>query len=163
MVSRSTASCRIKMRRLLARFSVPESSSLTRFSAGGVAIGQPAFAVRRAYTRGRCYFSIYCGVDHRQDTRCRAIRVTVFSRRHTVSDSNDLRRHELECLRLASDCMQLAGEIPNPALQSHFVRMARVWQILAEQGPSADIQTEHSTKWSSTAHAPRWRRSALPH
>ena len=61
-----------------------------------------------------------------------------------MSGSNDLRRHELECLRLASDCMQLAGESPNPALQAHFVRMARVWQFLAERGPSADIQTTNS-------------------
>ena len=82
-----------------------------------------------------------------------------------MSESETLRKHQLECLRLASDCMQLACEVPNPALQSHFVRMARVWQIQAEQGPSADIQTEHSTKWSSTAHAPlsRSQRSALPH
>jgi hypothetical protein len=73
-----------------------------------------------------------------------------------VSGSNDLRRHELECLRLASDCMQLAGEIPNPALQAHFVRMARVWQYLAERGLSADIQTTNSTQ---RAHPARTRRS----
>ena len=69
---------------------------------------------------------------------CNKCRIGI-SRRRTVSDSNDLRKYELECLRLASDCMQLACDVPNPALQSHFVRMARDVQILAEQGPSADI------------------------
>ena len=56
-----------------------------------------------------------------------------------MSDSEKLRKHELECLRLASDCMQLACDVPDPALQSYFVRRARALQIQAEQGPDADI------------------------
>ena len=48
-----------------------------------------------------------------------------------------LRKHALECLRLEADCMQLAGDAPNPNSQSHFLRMARVWFALAVSGPSA--------------------------
>ena len=54
-----------------------------------------------------------------------------------MSSWNGSRKYELECLRLASDCMQLACDVPSPALKSHFVRMAKVWQKLAEQGPDA--------------------------
>jgi hypothetical protein len=57
-----------------------------------------------------------------------------------VSGSNNLQKHELECARLAADCMQLAGDVHNPALQSHFVRMGRVWTTLADRGS----QTEHA-------------------
>ena len=44
-----------------------------------------------------------------------------------MSEADYSRKHALECLRLAADSMQLAGDVQNPALQSHFVRMARVW------------------------------------
>ena len=60
-----------------------------------------------------------------------------------MSESYYLRKHTLECMRLASDCMQLAGDAPSPALQSHFLRMARVWTTRADRGPSADTQTKH--------------------
>ena len=55
-----------------------------------------------------------------------------------MSKSDNFRKHELECMRLAADCMQLVGDVNNPALQSHFLRMARVWSSLADRGPSAD-------------------------
>jgi hypothetical protein len=51
-----------------------------------------------------------------------------------VSDSDNLQRHALECMRLAADCKQLAGDVHSPALQSHFLRMARVWTIRAVRG-----------------------------
>ena len=54
-----------------------------------------------------------------------------------MSKWNGSRKYELECLRLASDCMQLACDVPSPALKSHFVRMAKVWRNLAERGPDA--------------------------
>jgi hypothetical protein len=57
-----------------------------------------------------------------------------------VQDSEKLRKHDLECLRLASDCMQLAGDVRSSALQRHFLRMAKVWTAQAEQGPDADPQ-----------------------
>jgi hypothetical protein len=59
-----------------------------------------------------------------------------------VSGTDYSQKHALECLRLAADCMQLAGDLRNPALQSHFARMARVWSDLAVRGPSPDTQTE---------------------
>ena len=51
--------------------------------------------------------------------------------------SADLRRHALECARLAADCRQLAEDASNPALQHHFLRMADAWTALADQGPGA--------------------------
>jgi hypothetical protein len=59
-----------------------------------------------------------------------------------VSGSDNSRKHALECLRLAADCMQLAGDVHNPALQPHFVRMASEWSSLAVQGSNANTQTE---------------------
>ncbi len=58
-------------------------------------------------------------------------------------DPNGLRKYELECLRLASDCMQLACDLRDPALQPHFVRMAREWELRAQEGPSADIEPKY--------------------
>jgi hypothetical protein len=59
-----------------------------------------------------------------------------------VSGSDNSRKRALECLRLEADCMQLAGDLQDPALQSHFVRMARAWSDLAVRGPNADTRTE---------------------
>ena len=52
------------------------------------------------------------------------------------------RKHALECMRLSADSMQLAGDIQNPALQSHFVRMAKVWSDRAVRGPNGDTRME---------------------
>ena len=59
-----------------------------------------------------------------------------------MSESDYSRKHALECLRLEADCMQLAGAFHDPALQSHFVRMARVWSDLAVRGPNGDTRME---------------------
>ena len=59
-------------------------------------------------------------------------------RRSYMSESY-LRKHAFECMRLAADCEQLASDVRNPKLQSHFLRMAEVWPALAVQGPSGDI------------------------
>lgn len=59
-----------------------------------------------------------------------------------MSEPVNRREHELECMRLAASCMQLAGDVQSPALQSHFVRMAREWSSLAVQGPNTDTQTK---------------------
>jgi hypothetical protein len=53
-----------------------------------------------------------------------------------VSDSNYDRKRELECLRLASDLMQLAADTLNPHLKAHCLRMAKVWSGEAEKTPS---------------------------
>lgn len=58
-------------------------------------------------------------------------------------------KYELECIRLAADCTQLASEVHNRqlephflatdvhncALEIHFLQMAKVWTARAEQGP----------------------------
>jgi hypothetical protein len=54
-----------------------------------------------------------------------------------MSERDNRRKHDLECLRLASDCMQLADDVDRPVLRSHFIRMAREWTTLAEGGPKS--------------------------
>jgi hypothetical protein len=49
-----------------------------------------------------------------------------------VSKADRLRKRE--CLRLAADCMQLAGDVHGPALQSHFLRMVKAWPIPVQAG-----------------------------
>jgi hypothetical protein len=58
-------------------------------------------------------------------------------------------KYELECMRLAADCTQLANDVHNRALETqflasdvhnraleiHFLRMATVWTARAEGGP----------------------------
>jgi hypothetical protein len=58
-----------------------------------------------------------------------------------MSDSVNWRKRELECTRMAADCMQLAGDLLNPTLQSHFARMAIIWSDVAVRGPNADTPT----------------------
>jgi hypothetical protein len=58
-----------------------------------------------------------------------------------MSESVNWRKRELECTRMAADCMQLAGDVQNPALQSHFARMAMFWSDVAVRGPNADART----------------------
>jgi hypothetical protein len=55
-----------------------------------------------------------------------------------VSESDNSRKHALECMRLAADCTQLADDVHSPTLQQHFLRMAKVWSTHAEQGPVKD-------------------------
>jgi hypothetical protein len=51
-----------------------------------------------------------------------------------VSGSTNLRKNELECLRLESDCLQLANAVHNPSLKAHFIKMAKNWSTLAVWG-----------------------------
>ena len=55
-----------------------------------------------------------------------------------MSESDYLRKHELACMRLAAECMQLVGDVASPTLQRHFLKMASVWTAKAEHGPGAD-------------------------
>lgn len=49
------------------------------------------------------------------------------------SDDHDARRkHELACLRMAADCMQLVGDIQNPHLQRDFLELAKQLTAVAE-------------------------------
>jgi hypothetical protein len=54
-----------------------------------------------------------------------------------MPDSEYTRKHDLECLRLASDLRQLANSRVSPSLRSQFLRMAKVWTGLAESGSDA--------------------------
>jgi hypothetical protein len=56
-----------------------------------------------------------------------------------MSDSENDRKRELECLRLASELIQLATETLNVDLKAHCLRMANVWTDQAEQGPTGNI------------------------
>ena len=44
-----------------------------------------------------------------------------------MSNSADDLKHDLECLRLASDLMQMYQNTGNVELQAHCVRMAAYW------------------------------------
>ena len=59
---------------------------------------------------------------------------TDISRRHAVSESTNLQKHELECLRMETDCVQLADAVDNPSLKAHFIGMAKKWSTLAAGG-----------------------------
>jgi hypothetical protein len=66
-----------------------------------------------------------------------------------MSDSNNEQKHALECLRLASDLMQLSKETLNPNLKAHCLRMAGVWTDQAAPGstddPALPNQSAHLT------------------
>ena len=54
-----------------------------------------------------------------------------------VAEQDSLQIYILECLRLAADCRQLAGDVDSPALREHFHRMAELWTAFAEEAPGA--------------------------
>jgi hypothetical protein len=56
-----------------------------------------------------------------------------------MSDSDNERKLELECLRLASDLTQLAKDTLSQDLRPHCLRMAKIWSDRAEQGIIAFI------------------------
>jgi hypothetical protein len=58
-----------------------------------------------------------------------------------VSQSGRLRKLELECTRLAADCMRLADDVYNPAFQSQFLRMVKAWPILVHSDEAATPMT----------------------
>ena len=53
-----------------------------------------------------------------------------------MSSSELLRKHLLECLRLAADCEQAARDIDDPVMRAYYARMADVWAALAEREPA---------------------------
>jgi hypothetical protein len=55
-------------------------------------------------------------------------------RSHPASESVNSWKHELACLRLESDCLQLADAVDSPSLKSHFIEMAKKWSNLAAWG-----------------------------
>ncbi len=55
-----------------------------------------------------------------------------------MSDSENQQKLELARLRLASELTQLATDVPDPELKSHFRRMAAIWSDQADQAPGGD-------------------------
>jgi hypothetical protein len=55
--------------------------------------------------------------------------------RYVVSSTAGELKHDLECLRLASDFMQLSRDTLDPDLRAHCVRMATYWHDRAGSGP----------------------------
>jgi hypothetical protein len=66
-----------------------------------------------------------------------------------VRSASGWRKYELECLRLAADCRQLAYDAPGSKWKSHFARMARVWQAHAGRSPEILTKTQQAieTRW----------------
>jgi hypothetical protein len=48
------------------------------------------------------------------------------------ADHDARQKHELACLRMAADCMQLVGDIQNPHLQRDFLELAKQLTAVAE-------------------------------
>ena len=57
------------------------------------------------------------------------------------ADRKSARKHELACLRMASDCMELVGDIQNPDLQRRFLELARQLTAAAEPAPTPALTT----------------------
>ena len=55
-----------------------------------------------------------------------------------MSEAEDALNRDLECLRLASDFMQLSREALAPELQAHCIRMAEYWSEQINGGPKQD-------------------------
>ena len=56
-----------------------------------------------------------------------------------MSETSRSRNFELECLRMAANCMNMAADVSDPALQAHYLQMAKLWPILAARGIGAEI------------------------
>ena len=51
-----------------------------------------------------------------------------------MSYSESERKHDLECLRLASNLMEMGKSDLSPQLKAHCIRMAKEWSDRASQG-----------------------------
>lgn len=69
-----------------------------------------------------------------------------------MPDSNYDCKRALECLRLASDLMQLAADTLNPHLKAHCLRMAKVWSGEAEKTPAEYLMAEYTCVQSALRH-----------
>ncbi len=58
-----------------------------------------------------------------------------------MSDPDIDRKSDLECLRLATELIELATETLNPALKAHCLRMAGVWtdRLRPDSGGNAPL------------------------
>ena len=55
-----------------------------------------------------------------------------------MSESEYARKHSLLCLRLAAECRDLAAAASTPELRARVLRMADMWEELADQ-PAVEI------------------------
>jgi hypothetical protein len=53
-----------------------------------------------------------------------------------VSDTDKVLTRDLECLRLASDLIQLSRDTLNPELRAHCARMASYWSGEVDRDPN---------------------------
>lgn len=60
-----------------------------------------------------------------------------------MSEADCEQRHNQECLRLASDFMQMSRDTLNPDLQAHCVRMASYWSEQASGGRAKSLVIPH--------------------
>ncbi len=45
----------------------------------------------------------------------------------------NVQKYAVLCLRLATECRDLAADVPEPDLRVQFLRMASIWTELADQ------------------------------
>jgi hypothetical protein len=50
-----------------------------------------------------------------------------------VSESDQVKKYTILCLRLAAECKNLAADVPEPDLRARFLHMANMWGELAGQ------------------------------
>lgn len=53
-----------------------------------------------------------------------------------MPESDYARKHAVTCLRLAAECRDLAAGTATPELRARVLRMADIWEDLADQPPS---------------------------
>jgi hypothetical protein len=49
-----------------------------------------------------------------------------------MSESDNVQKYALACMRLAAECRDLAADVPEPDLRAHFLYMASRWTELAD-------------------------------
>lgn len=68
-----------------------------------------------------------------------------------MTEQQSPRNYSLQCLRLAADCTQLAGNVEGVTLQRQLHQMANIWTALAEYGPGAGQRTKiHLSKFTQS-------------
>lgn len=44
-----------------------------------------------------------------------------------MSETENLQKHALACMRMAAECRALAADVCDPDLRAHFLRLASMW------------------------------------
>jgi len=48
-----------------------------------------------------------------------------------MPESDNVQKHALACMRMATECRDLAADVPEPELKAHFIHLASMWTELA--------------------------------